>query len=196
MSVGEGWDPPPSEAGWSDWTWFKVRAGRILVVVILSEAPVWYLAHYHQYRMRPCVGEGCELCHARVGSQLRYVFAVAEVETKRVGLIEVGRSVALQIRDLVARNEGLPGMVLELGKYTSAKQSRMEVAYVDRPQGPWWRGLEVPDAAAALRSTWDKAGFAVPDDKAPDVKRVDAGAASGNGKGDKSRFRAPDKVKS
>jgi hypothetical protein len=196
MSVGEGWDPPPSEAGWSDWTWFKVRGGRILVVVILSEAPVWYRAHFYQQRMRPCVGEGCEMCHGRIGDQLRYAFAVAEVSGRRVGLLEVGRSVALQVRDFLPRNEGFRGMVLEFGKYTTAKQSRMEVTYVERPEGPWWRELEVPDVAAALRSTWEKAGFVMPDMQPSGVKAVCADAGGGNGKGVRERFRAPDIVKS
>jgi len=196
VSVGEGWDPPPSEAGWSDWTWFKVRGGRILVVVILSEAPVWYLAHFYMGRMRPCVGSDCELCHNKIGTQLRYALAVAEVSSRRVGLLEVGKTVALQIRDWVPRNGGLRGMVLELGKYTTSKQSRMEVAFVERSEGPWWHSLEAPDVRRALRSTWEKAGFALPDDRLSDVKEVDAEAPSGNGDRDKARFRRPDVVKS
>jgi hypothetical protein len=157
--LGEGYEPEDGNAGWSDWHWFKVRGGRLLRLVVLSEKPVHYKGHFVKGRMQPCFGADCQLCAEGVGFQLRYVFAVVDISERRTGLIELSRSVALQIRDWEPRNEGLRGMELVLTKESFAKQSRMVVDYGTGCEVPWWRGLDVPDVAAALRSTWVKAGF-------------------------------------
>lgn len=157
--IGDGYEPEDGRLGWSDWTWFKVRGNKLLRVIVLSETPVHYRGHYHKGRMNPCLSEDCKLCEEHVGEQMRYVFGVVEVTDRRIGLLEVGRSVALLIRDWEGRNDGLRGMELHLSKESYAKNSRMVVEYVASCEGPWWRNLEVPDVRGALVATWRKAGF-------------------------------------
>ena len=190
--LGEGWEPEGGEKGWSDWHWFKIRSGRFLHLVFLTEKPVHYRGHFVDKRMQPCLGPDCETCRQGVGDQLRYVFTVAERLERRIGFFEVSRSVALQIQDFSVRHEGLPGMVLCIGKASFSKNSRMEVEYVDDVEPPWYRTVAVPDARDALVSTWRKAGFGVPaacDSKTSDRqssvdREVDAEAES-------ARFRRP-----
>ena len=162
MPVGDGWDIPPEELPWSDHHWFRVSPRSSLVVVCLSEGPLWYTGHYISGRMAPCVGEGCELCGEGIGGQVRYVFACAEVSSKRAGLLEVGRNNGLLIRSWVPRHDGFRGMVLELMKHSHSRTSRTEVLYVDREEPPWYLALEVPDVKRALLMTWKKAGFRLP----------------------------------
>jgi len=167
VAIGEGWEVPPSEIPWSDHHWFRVSPRGALVVVCLSEGPLWYSGHYVAGRMAPCTGEGCELCAEGIGGQVRYVFSAAEVSTRRVGLLEVGRSNGLLIRSWMGRNGGFRGMVLELTKHSHSKGSRTEVVYVDREEPPWYLALEVPDVKRALLMTWKKGGFRLPEGMHP-----------------------------
>lgn len=160
--LGEGFDLPENFEQWSDWTWFKVRPGRILVLAVLSEQPISYVGHYTRGRMVPCVGHECKLCRDQVGKQLRYCFAATELATQRVGLMEVGRAVACQIQDWIPRHGGFRGMVIEFGKYSHSKQSRMELQYVEKAIPVWFHQIEVPNVVDALYATWEKAGFALP----------------------------------
>lgn len=175
--LGEGWDLPQGYEDWSDWTWWKVRGNRILVLTVLSEKPVSYVGHYVKSRMVPCLGDDCRLCHDGVGRQLRYCFAAAEVTTRRTGLLEVGRSVACQIQDWIPRHGSFRGMVLEFTRHSYSRQSRMEVTYCDVITPPWIEDIACPDVRAALITTWEHAGLELP----PGVK--DTG---------KKRFRPPE----
>lgn len=162
MPIGEGWDVPAEEIPWSDHHWFRVSPRSSLVVVCLSEAPLWYSGHYVSGRMAPCTGEGCELCGEGIGGQVRYVFAAAEISTKRVGLLEVARGNGLLIRSWIPKRGYFKGMVLELSKHSHSKSSRTEVVYVDREEPPWYLALEVPAVKKALMLTWKKGGFKLP----------------------------------
>lgn len=161
-SVGDGWEVDEDVRDWSDWTWFKVRAGQVVRLVLLSEAPLWYAGHFSKGRMVPCEGAGCKLCAAQIGRQVRYVFGAAAAETGRTGLIEVGKATALQIRDWIPRRGGLRGMVVAFAKATFAKQSRTEVEFCDVDAPGWAAGLSAPDVRRALEATWTKAGFPLP----------------------------------
>ncbi len=162
VPIGEGWEVPPAEIPWSTHHWFRVSPRSSLVVVCLSEAPLWYSGHFIGGRMAPCVGEDCELCGQGVGGQVRYVFAAAEVATKRVGLLEVGIANGLLIRSWIPRRTEFRGMVLELSKHSHSRASRTEVIYIDEVLPPWYLALEVPDVKRALLMTWKKAGFKIP----------------------------------
>jgi hypothetical protein len=112
--------------------------------------------------MVPCSGNDCEACGAAIGAQVRYCFAVAEVTTRRIGLIEMGKSNGLMLQEWSARNGGLRGMMVELRKHTKSPQSRTEILYVDDPAPLWSVGVDAPDPALALYLTWHKAGFKMP----------------------------------
>lgn len=124
---------------------------------------MWYSGHFVSGRMAPCPGESCELCAEGIPGQVRYVFACAEVSTKRAGLLEVGRSNGLLIRSWIPRNGGFKGMVLELSKHSHSRGSRTEVLYIDKEEPPWYLALDVPDVKRALLMTWKKGGFVLPE---------------------------------
>jgi hypothetical protein len=162
MPVGEGWDLPDGVSPWSDFHWFRVTGKNVLEVVVLSEVPSWYVGHFYGKRMVPCYGEGCRMCKDGVGAQVRYVLGCVEVSSKRIGLLEVGKSVGDMIRDWVGRRGQLRGMWLELSKHSFSKQSRMECAYVEKEAPVFTRSLQSPDVKGALRATWEKAGIELP----------------------------------
>lgn len=162
--IGEGFDLPPGAEPWSDFHWFQASTRGDLVLVFLSDQPVWYTGHYVGGRMAPCAGSGCDYCATGIGSQVRYCMSVAEMSSKRVGLIEFGRSNGLLIQDWVHRRGGLRGMVIEVSKHSKNVQSRTVIRYVDLPCEPWYLGLEVPDASTALFLTWHKAGMRMPEE--------------------------------
>jgi len=177
MAVGDGWDPPPEAHPWSDFHWWKVSPGRVLELVILSEAPLWYTGHFLRGRMRPCYGDDCEECKKGTGGQIRYVLAGVEVSSRRVGLLELGRAVGLQIRDYAQSMGTARGMWLEFGKESHAKQSRMIVQMIEKPVEIDWMELSVPNMKEALVATWTKAqiplpeGFTATRSKPPNVGR-------------------------
>jgi len=156
---GSGWELPKGAQPWSSFHWFRVGARESLSLVLLSERPTWYLGHYVEGRMVPCGGIPCELCGEGLGSQARFVFAVCEVTTRRVGLVEVSQSVAELFRMWEAEHGGLRGMWVELYKHSHSVRSRTECRCVREDPGHWWRSLEVPDPGVALELTWRKAGF-------------------------------------
>jgi len=162
--IGQGFDLPPGAEPWSDFHWFQASTRGILVLVFLSDQPIWYTGHYVGGRMAPCSGSGCDYCATGIGAQVRYCVSVAETSTRRVGLIEFGRSNGLLLRDWVSRKGCLRGMVIEVSKHSKNVQSRTEIRYIDMPCEPWYLGLEVPDAATALFLTWHKAGMKMPEE--------------------------------
>lgn len=176
MPQGEGWDVPQDVKGDLEFRWWRVAGNRVLVLLCLSDSPVWYRGHFFKGRMVPCAGAGCRLCADGVGAQLRYVVAAAEVATHRSGLLEVGHTVALELRDLAVHHGGMRGMVLEISKHSFSRQSRMEVRPIDREEEPWWREIDYPDPKAALYFGWQKAGFDCPEFEPTEspVRKVDA----------------------
>lgn len=157
-SYGSGWDVDNEVVGSSDFRWYKVRPGKGIDLIILSEAPIWYVGHFVGGRMHRCDGENCRYCADQVGSQLRYCVAVAEVTTERPGLLEMGRTVALEVRDLADKAGSMRGLRLFFRKYSSSRHSRMEVERVRDTDVKFWRTLPVPDVVRALELTWEKDG--------------------------------------
>lgn len=162
MPLGEGWDPPKDLAGNPDFHWFKVPSRGSIVLIMLGKSPVWYTGHFTDGRMWPCSGEGCELCAHGIGAQLRYVVACVEPISRKVGMLEMGKTHGLTLKDWCSRAGGFPGMTVEFSKHSSARQSRTELTFIDRPPPPWIWELECPDIAKALILTWRKAEMPVP----------------------------------
>lgn len=162
MTYGSGWDVPVEAQPWSDFHWFRVTGKTMLELVILSREPLWYVGHFDRGRMVPCYREGCRLCAEGVGAQVRYVFSAIEISTRRIGLVEVGKSVGQLIRDWTDRCGGLRGMWVEAYKHTASKNSRMEVRYIDNPLPNGILDQEGPDCKEALVATWQKAKVDLP----------------------------------
>jgi len=164
---GSGWELPDGVQPWSTFHWFKVGAKRPLELVVLSDAPHWYIGHFivgkgsgegagGRGRMWPCAAPSCSVCEEGVGKQIRFCFAVVDVETRRVGLIEVSDSIGQLIRSWIPRNEGFRGMRLMFTRHSLSIKSRMEVEFLEQEVIGWWRDLEVPDPQIALELTWTK----------------------------------------
>lgn len=165
QSVGSGWDLPPGVSPFAGFHWMKVSPRRDLEVRVLCHQPVWYVGHFVKGRMVPCVGSECELCAEGIGTQTRWVFTVADAATRKAGLLEVSEAIALQIRDWVARYEGLRGMALRFSKHSSSLRSRTNVELMEMGGEPWYVNLEEPDAKMALQLTWKKMGCRSPFDE-------------------------------
>lgn len=164
MGIGSGWDVPATEVAWTEFSWFKVRGGHSLVVVALSDAPTWYSGHYTKGRMYPCLGGDCKMCADGIGSQLRYVIGCVEVSTRRVGLLEFSRAIALDVKDFIPPNKSMRGLALEFTKYSMSKNSRMQVTPVRLHQEFDFSMYVAPDIQYALVATWEKAGIPIPDE--------------------------------
>ena len=180
LPVGEGFDVPAELCPASDWTWFKVRPGHVLCLVITSSAPCWYVGHFHNRRMVPCLGDACELCSRGVGSQVRYVFGCMEPLAQRRGLIELGRQPALLIRDRAPAMGGLRGMTIAITRYSNSKLSRMEIDFPDREAPAELWDVPEPNLRRALVSTWQSARCPIPDEamRAAGIKSVPGGIPS------------------
>jgi hypothetical protein len=82
--------------------------------------------------------------------------------TARMGLIELGRQAALQIKDHAPVNDGLRGMTIAITRYSNSKLSRLEIDFPDRAApGDMWEMPE-PDLRRALVSTWQSARCPIP----------------------------------
>ena len=155
--VGSGFDLPEGSNGWTDWTWFHARAAAPSRFTILCVSPVHYSGHFSKGRMVPCAGDDCPLCAKGLGSQARYVFSVVEWETRRVGLLELGRGHALQVQDWIPANGGLRGLTIEIQRASHSKQSRVEMTMISDSTPLFFQHLEGPDLARAVQSTCSRA---------------------------------------
>jgi hypothetical protein len=153
-STGEGWEVPRRVKDAVDFHWFKVKPGRALVLGILSPKPLWYVGHFHEKRMKRCPGMGCPLCGAGVGAQLRYVLGCVEAETGTIGIMEVGKTVGLQIRDRAAAVGSCRGLLVEFSKASSSKRSHTEMRFIDIVDPPVWLRFPPPDLKMCLERTW------------------------------------------
>lgn len=185
MPLGSGWDVPAEVRGDLEYRWWRVGGNRTLNLVILSEAPFWYRGHFYKGRMIPCAGDNCKLCAEGVGAQLRFVLAAAEISTHSSGLIEIGQTVAREIRDLGVSRGQLRGLCVEFTKHSWHRQSRMEVSKIDREEGPWWRELDVPNVKKALWLCWQKVGI-----------ELEGFRIQNDEPSYETRFRRPDRVRS
>jgi hypothetical protein len=154
--VGVGFDLPEGNDGWSDWTWFHARYPTPQRFTILCNTPVHYGGHFRKGRMVPCAGEDCPLCEMGLGSQARYVFSVVEWETRRIGLLELGRGHTLQVQDWMAQNGGLRGMSIEIVRSGAPKQSKVDMTLVANAAPLFFQHMEGPDLERALKSTWQR----------------------------------------
>lgn len=180
LPVGEGFEVPQEHCPSSDWTWFKVKPGHVLCLVLTSAAPCWYVGHFHNRRMVPCLGESCELCSRGVGGQVRYVFGCMEPLTQRKGLIELGRQAALQIKDHVPASDGLRGMTIAITRYSNSKLSRLEIDFPDREAPAELWDIPEPNLRRALVSTWQSARCPIPAEamKAAGIREVSGSGPS------------------
>jgi hypothetical protein len=71
-------------------------------------------------------------------------------------VIELGKSVALQLRDMAGRNGGLRGMMCEFTKSTKAKHSRTDVAYEEARAPAWALAIPEIDLHEVLARTWER----------------------------------------
>jgi hypothetical protein len=154
--VGEGWDVPLDVKERVQFHWFHVVPGSELLLVVLSNVPIWYVGHFRAGRMELCDHEKCQSCAAGVGRQVRYVMCCVEMTTHRLGVLEISESVANLVRAWSVPNNGSRGLILELSKATRAKHSRMEIGLLKEHPPAWAMALEPLDLHEVLEKTWEK----------------------------------------
>jgi hypothetical protein len=154
--MGSGFDIPPEVADRVDFHWFHVPVGGSLNLCLLPPKPVWYVAHWVGGRMIPCEKDDCRYCAEGLGTQIRYVLSVVEITTRQPGLIELGKTNGLLIRDW-GGCDGYPTWVaFEVYRPGRAKQSRLDVRRLEQSCLPWAMRVPMPDPVAALEATWEK----------------------------------------
>lgn len=159
--VGSGWDVPPEADSIGDFRWFKVTPGRVIHLVVLSREPMHYLGHFVNGRMIPCADTGCVYCENGVGRQLRWVFACVEPFSGQVGMMELGRSVGLELRAKSDAQQKFKGLVLKFWRAGKSIQSRLEMDVVDMKVSNSYLALPCPDVGKAMKMTWQRSGRAV-----------------------------------
>ena len=122
----------------------------------LSREPAWYLGHFSQGRMRRCFGAGCEMCQARIGRQIRFVISCVELNTRRVGVVELGVTPAKQVEEWAASNGGLRGVCFTMRRASRAKQARHELEVVREYPGDWVNDLQGINLGEVMSKTWDR----------------------------------------
>lgn len=152
--VASGFGLPEGNDGWTDWTWFHARYPMATRLTILCEAPANYSGHYRKGRMVGCVGDRCPLCENGLGSQARYVFSVVEWETRRVGLLELGRGQALRVQEFAEAAGSLRGVSIEIVRSSVKKQSGLDLVLISEQPPIYFHHLEGPDPVKALEQTW------------------------------------------
>lgn len=162
--VSKGFGLPEGNDGWTDWTWFHARYPTPTRLTILCEEPANYVGHFRKGRMVPCLGEGCPLCESGLGNQARYVLAVVEWETRRVGLLELGRGQALRVQDWAEAQGALRGLSIEIVRSSVKKQSSIDMSMVTSSPPVYFQHLKGPDPAEALKQTFQRANKIVLED--------------------------------
>jgi len=157
MPVGMGWDVPTDVRDRVEFHWFHVPSTGVLVLCVLSQAPVWYVGHFDKGRMRQCTGRGCDMCAKGIGTQLRYIVSVVDVSTHQIGVFEFGQSVSLLIKQWSSGLGFLKGMILEVTRASKSKHSRMEVGLVKTAPMAWCMALEGLPLEEVLERTWERA---------------------------------------
>jgi hypothetical protein len=154
--VQKGFGLPDGNDGWTDWTWFHARYPTVTRLTILCEAPANYSGHYRKGRMVACLGERCPLCEMGLGAQARYVLSVVEWDTRRVGLLELGRGQALRVQDWAEAAGSLRGVSIDIVRSSAKKQSGIELGLCTEEVPIYFRQLAGPDPVKALESTWQR----------------------------------------
>lgn len=157
MKLSIGFDLPEGMAREETWTWFHPNGQEPLGLLIISEAPVSYPGHYSRGRMRPCTGEGCQLCEKNVGKQARYVFCAVRIRDGKIGILELGRPAALVVRDLAQVRGRIKGLAITLFRASDSKHSRIEVKAFEGIVPKPFMNFQPLDVTRVLEVTWSTA---------------------------------------
>jgi len=156
MPVGRGFDIPQDVRDQVDFHWFHVGQTGSLMLACLSPEPIWYVGHFAGGRMVRCGGDGCKWCAEGFGKQLRYVVCCVELGSRTVGVLEVGKPVALALRDRALREGTCRGLVFELARAAKSKHARVEATFLNEMPPTWVAGLAPLDLVEVLDKTWSR----------------------------------------
>jgi hypothetical protein len=85
------------------------------------------------------------------------VFAVVEWETRRVGLLELGRGQTLRVQDWMEVQGSLRGLSIEIVRSSVKKQSSIDMSMVTLAAPLYFQHLKGPDPVEALKQTFQRA---------------------------------------
>lgn len=154
MKLSEGWGSPDGLRSEDQWTWFHANGEEPLALVVLSETPTSYVGHYVAGRMRPCDGDSCTFCERGTGRQARWVMCCVRVKDGVIGMLEVGKPLALQIRDWSESRGRLRGLAIELYRASRSKHSRIEIARFEGTVPLPFLKFPSLDVPKVLKATW------------------------------------------
>ena len=102
--------------------------------LILNSSPLVYEGHYLHGEMIPCDGDGCKVCSAGVGKQIRYCFGVYEFRTNWRCVLELSAKQAEVIFDQYLIGDDSRGLEIVIRKMSEARTSNMKITsgqYID-----------------------------------------------------------------
>lgn len=95
--------------------------------LILNSSPLVYEGHYLHGEMIPCHGDGCKVCSAGVGKQIRYCFGVYEFRTNWRCVLELSAKQAEVIFDQFLIGDDSRGLEIVIRKMSEARTSNMKI---------------------------------------------------------------------
>ncbi len=122
--------------------------------LILNSSPLCYEGHYLHGEMIPCDGDGCKVCSAGVGKQIRYCFGVYEFRTNWRCVLELSAKQAEVIFDQYLVGDDSRGLEIVIRKMSEARTSNMKITsgqYVDLGER---KAYEPIDVVGFMENKW------------------------------------------
>ncbi len=122
--------------------------------LILNSSPLCYEGHYLHGEMIPCDGDGCKVCSAGVGKQIRYCFGVYEFRTNWRCVLELSAKQAEVIFDQYLIGDDSRGLEIVIAKMSEARTSNMKIIsgkYVDLGER---KAYEPIDVVGFMENKW------------------------------------------
>lgn len=116
--------------------------------------PLWYYAHWHQGRMRPCSGEGCRMCDAGVGKQRRWVFAITMAYEHQAYFWEVSDAAGDRVRELMEKYGQLVDQIMHVTRDNGGPKGRINISHHGFDDMHRGSTTKWPDVWTALELTW------------------------------------------
>ncbi len=120
--------------------------------VILSDEIANYYGHFRGGKMVACLGDGCKLCRDGVGKQQRWVFYCFREPDLACGMLEVGRSTALVLRQVCESFGCVRGAKFELWKSGLSKYSSIRARHYSGEIVNDWQGLPIESPKSTMES--------------------------------------------
>lgn len=129
-----------SEQGWGDihprgstkgHIFIHIPEGGELRLSFLGHSPTRYEGHWIGKGLKPCIGQSCRICSRGIGTQLRFVFAVLDVDIGHVGLFEIGERTAYRLKRIVDERGYMRGLTCRFWKAGGHQRGGIEIEEIN-----------------------------------------------------------------